>query len=224
MRLRGSALRTVLVGIVGAVVMVGAAIGLPSCSKFEGEPESDAGTADTSTASIAGCEKGKCRLVFVTSQAVGAKLGGVQGGDQKCNEAAGASGRTPLAERKFKAWLSAPTADATSRHVKSGVPYKRLDGTTVAKDWKELTSSSLAAPINVDELGATHPADLVWTGTMVSGEASTNTCAGWTADTAPLAGQIGRTDFTDEGWTDGDVPLKTTLSCTSVARLYCIEE
>jgi hypothetical protein len=214
-------------------------LGSAACTSFTEEPPSDGGSAaeggPTSDAGadsggLAICAKGTCRLIFVTSKSTSAKLGGLPGGDAFCQKAVSESTNPAVKTlgRKFKAWLSTAANPAAARHENGGIPYRRFDGVVVANDWGELigtdvSTKKLQNPIDVDENGGKHAMDLVWTGTTANGQASDNTCADWTSTAAP-AGQIGRTDQTFEGWTDGDVPLGISSPCTTTNRLYCIEE
>lgn len=70
------------------------------------------------------------RRVFISKSTVSANLGGLSGGDAKCQsfaDVAGLGGR-------WLAWLGDRDVSPRSRFVQSTVPYKLVDGTLVAKD------------------------------------------------------------------------------------------
>ena len=173
------------------------------------------------------CAVGACRIVFVTSETFPANFGGLDKADNECMTLAQAS--PALAGRSFRAWLSAPDAGANGRHTPGGTPYRRVDGVVVADDWNQLTSAAsnvpaLKAPIQITEKGDSTGAALVWTGTTYNGFPSGNTCAGWTSTAGGIAGQTGRTDRTDEAWTDTDESFPPTTDCAKIARFYCFEQ
>ena len=81
-------------------------------------------------------------------------LGGLAGADAKCDLLASNAGLTGT----FRAWLSDGIDSPDTRFLKAGNPYVLVDNTTViASDWTDLTSGSIQAPINLTELGGSHP-------------------------------------------------------------------
>lgn len=105
------------------------------------------------------------KTVFITSQVFNGNLGGLAGADAKCQQLATAAGLGGT----YKAWLSDSTTDARDRLTHATVPYRLVDGTTVANDFTDLTDGSLDAPINRAENG-TVVGDRPWTGTDFAGE------------------------------------------------------
>src|SRR5205823_203503 len=81
------------------------------------------------------------KVVFVTSTSYDGNLGGLTGGDAKCQARAVAAGLAGT----YKAWLCSGSTSAASRlsHLSTG-DYVRLDGAVLANGWAGLT----------DDLGA----------------------------------------------------------------------
>lgn len=170
----------------------------------------------------AACDGGRCeRLVFVTSALYTGDLDGVAGADTKCMALAGAGG-TALADRTFVALLSVGGSDARTR-ISSGPPFRRVDGTVVAKGDALLNDGgTLAAPIALDERGVAHAEDAVWTGTNAFGRHyPPYDCAGWTTAQAEAKGVTGVT--WSAGVMDGSWLLNSVDGCNQPRRLYCVE-
>jgi hypothetical protein len=173
---------------------------------------------------LCGGEASKC--VFVTSTIHNSELDGLTGADAICQDLAEAGGSL-AAPGTYLAWLSAggvvpPNTSPSTRFTQASVPYRRVDGTTVASDWSDLTDADLMAPINVDEGGSMVPDNdftAVWTATLFDGSRHFNgdDCGGWTgAGTA----EVGRADRATRDWTEG-----LALSCLfSHLRLYCFQQ
>ena len=97
-------------------------------------------------------------------------------------------------------------------------PYVLVDGTRIANDWSDLVDRSILAPINRDANGDLRTGD-TWTGTMATGASYLlDDCAGFTSGSAGIAlcGQSGATNST---WTQNITP-----GCSTLLRLYCIEQ
>lgn len=154
------------------------------------------------------------RVVFVTSTAQSADFGGIEGADALCASQAAAAGLTG----DFRAWLSTSDSSVADRLTQSAVPYVLVDGTRIADDWADLTDGSLQAVINLDATGASHRAD-VWTGTLPSGLAYTETdCDGFTNGGIGSA-LCGTTQSINSSWTANQVP-----TCDTRLRLFCFEQ
>lgn len=174
-----------------------------------------------------GCSS-SCKLyrhVFVTSQVFTGDLGGLEGADAKCQEAA-ADGQLP---GTYRAWLSSSTESPKNRFVHSTIPYRLLDDKEIASGWNDLVDGSLAAGINVSEEKSapgkgTHscmPSSLsiVWTSTNDAGApvGAQYSCNDWKGLSGNgSAGVAGSADFT---WTSNCLP-----TCSDQAALYCFEE
>jgi cysteine-rich repeat protein len=156
------------------------------------------------------------RYVFVTSAAyLGQEVGGLVGGDAKCNELASFS--DIVAGRHFVAWLSTELKEAKARLSAGSVPYARTDNVMVAPDNDGLLDGTLDAPIDHDEHGL--PAvgsQQVWTGTMPDGTAVGEDCNGW--GFSGIGGWTGLWTATDATWSSN-----VSVSCLQLRHLYCIE-
>jgi len=133
--------------------------------------------------------------VFLTKDTWAAMyLGGLEGADQKCAQAAQAAGLPGT----YKAWLSDHAISADSRLSHSSAPYKLTDGTVIAKDWADLTDGTLSAPIHLSEAG-TEPntGRQPWTNTTTNGAVldarGTRVCDDWKGNPPYRANQGNRT-------------------------------
>ena len=149
--------------------------------------------------------------VFATSATHNGNLGGLAGADALCEAAAKAAklGGT------FKAWLSDSTTNASQRIAAVG-PWTLVDGTAAFKG-KSVTSFPVH-DLDMDENGETGKKGLVWTGTVLGGNASTETCNDWSSTGA--SGTSGYPHVIDD-WNDdgsGGSP------CNLGGRLYCFEQ
>jgi hypothetical protein len=117
------------------------------------------------------------QVVFISSTTMSGNLGGVQGGDAKCN--ALAKPQPALAGREFVAWVSSRGSPAKDRLGVSQLPYRLTTGTVVANNTLDLLDAALLAPINRDEKGAITSGS-VWTGTKTDGTVNNDNCTEWT--------------------------------------------
>ena len=165
------------------------------------------------------------RLAFVTSVADDGVLGGwdnadpgsegLAAGDSICNNLAQLAGLPDLGY--YKAWLSDATTDASARFVSDG-PWYRPDGFKVADNMADLTDSSLPVPVNVTENLVYYGNSGVWTGTLVNGNKSADTCDSW--QTPGSQGHGGRVNDTTISWTSSG-----SIQCDSPSRrLYCLSD
>jgi hypothetical protein len=171
------------------------------------------------------CTDGVCvpvkRLVFVSSGGFSGNLGGLDGGDQICNQNANAAGLPG----EYKAWLSSYSIGPASRFVHASVPYVLTDGVQVASSWSDIVDGQLAHPISVDQYGNPQ-SGRVWTGTTPNGLPSAETCSSWSwhdgGGGSPYSvpfGDHGDASLDDSRWT-----LEGTDSCDSAGRLYCFQQ
>ena len=161
----------------------------------------------------------KPKLVFITSGAWNGNLGGLGGGDGKCQTLANAAGLGGT----FKAWLSNNTQNPQSRFVKSTTGYARVDGLDVAKTWADLVDGTILVPLNVNEKKAAVPQLDVWTGTNSNGTSLQEDCSGWTAPGGfGVIGYEGRNNATNGNWTNTGV--FEASNCSTVQRLYCFQQ
>ena len=108
------------------------------------------------------CGGAESCTVFVTSTVHDGSLGGLAGADAICQTRADSPGSL-AAPGTYKAWLSDATASPSTRFTQATVPYKLVNGTTVAPNWAGLVDGSLDAPIDVTEQGAALPESRVVT-------------------------------------------------------------
>jgi hypothetical protein len=167
---------------------------------------------------LCGGETSKC--VFATSTIQTGNLGGLAGGDAICQARAEAPGSL-AAPGTYKAWLSTAAASAASRLTHAEVPYRLVDGTTIANDWTDLTDGTLDAPINRQENDIVGPVRGVWTGTNADGSFQGSDCAAWSsAASTGVAGTSGSTGETDFQWTFFAIQLQ----CSPQLPLYCFQQ
>lgn len=185
------------------------------------------------TAVGAVCSSGACvnpRRVFVTSTLYNGNLGGIWGGDAKCQEKADNAGLGG-GGGKWRAWISSSTVSAKNRFRHFNVPYKLLDGTLIANNWTDLTDGTLQNPINKDE-NSGRVESYAWTGTDSSGGGTSGrTCVDFS--TAEGVAAVGITTRMDNMWTNGLFSVSNGQGgyvggnyqfCSSLYRLYCFED
>lgn len=153
------------------------------------------------------------RRVFVMSSTSGGNLGGVNGANQKCTDAA----KKANLGSDWVAWLGSDGKKAIDALVFEG-PYVLLDGTLIASNKMSLTEGSLPALINIKEDGS-KIGDLwgAWTGTRSNGDIGA-TCSNWTSSSPIAFGTGGDPKKKDKAWTD-----TADFGCGSPGRLYCFE-
>ena len=166
-------------------------------------------------------------LVFVTKEKFDGDWGGTDGADALCNAAA-TTAMLPNAG-DYRAWLSDNDSEPLKDFAQSTLPYRRLDGMTVAIDWNDLITGSLLAPISQTETKqvlAGGPLDcnnfdkLVWTNTKPDGSKDSEPyCSGWSTSMDNVKGGLGNALQIGNTWTEG-----CDRSCNNTARLYCFEQ
>lgn len=158
------------------------------------------------------------KRVFVTSTTYTANLGGVIGADAKCQTRANTNNLGGI----WKAWLSDDSyAYPINKLTHSTVPYKLLDGTTIANNWADLTDGSLKSGIALDEFGKSQQGAEVFTSTAYDGSQQVvgATCSSWGYagwDVSMIFGQAGMNTYQ---WTEG-----SSTACGVSYHLYCFEQ
>ncbi len=154
-------------------------------------------------------------------------IGGVNGADQKCQQAAVNVGLTGI----YKAWISYSSQSASSRLHHSTVPYKRVTGVIIADNWNDLTDGSLDNSPNVNESGASIifiPGSVMITATCTTANGNPNpdSCGsdfwfcGSNWDSTLPSFRYGSITQVNLAWTENNFDV----ACTSSARLYCLEQ
>lgn len=177
-------------------------------------------------ACIGGCgsDSGPKR-VFVSSTHHTGNLGGVDGGNAACQDAADAAtaaGLHDFGDARWTVWLSDRQTDAIDRLADVG-PWFRVDDSTLVFNNKAhvgLAPAQLTAAIGTDERGTPLPASdaIAWTGTNPGGELHQASCVGWTSALFVDVGIIGNGLATDNNWTNS-----TQERCDQSNRLICFE-
>lgn len=167
------------------------------------------------------CESGACieqkRFVFVTKKTWTGNLGGIEGADAKCQQAATSVGLPG----NFKAWISDSQTSAAERLEHSNSPYLRLDGVIVADNWSDFVDGTLYASINKTETGVEVSPSSVWTGTLGNGNSDVYNCLNWSSSYYQHRAMTGMTHLFSEGnWTANS----NNRFCNSPYRLYCIQQ
>lgn len=156
--------------------------------------------------------------VFVTSTKYDGDLGGLVGGDMRCQAQADAA----ALGGSWLAWLGDGTDAPATRFAQSEFDYHLVGGDVIADDWTDLIDGTLAAPIDRDETGTPLPADddmVVWTAVFHTGGNPTPVnCSGWTSAGRTLV-PTGLASATDTGWT-----VTAPRNCSESHRLYCFEQ
>jgi hypothetical protein len=161
------------------------------------------------------CAVGACKLVFVTTTAIDGNQGSAAAMDTFCQASATARNFTGT----WRAWASDSTSSPSSRFAQAAVPYRLLDGSTIANNWADLIDGSLAHSINVLEDGTIAAPSEIWTGTMTAGTLAAFTCTNWTTNSSTSTAIVGRTDVTAAGWT-----FQAQEFCNVNLRVFCFEQ
>jgi hypothetical protein len=183
-------------------------------------------------------------LIFVSSTASDAALGGPRGADQTCAALAEAAGLGGY----WMSWTSDPCTSPFKRFEKSTLPYRMLDGVSIASSWDRLTNRpadefNLENEFNMDEYGdfpgpigaapgtvcpasiTTPPGCTVWTNTNLEGRvaalANNNGCLGLTSnDSRNAPSDVGQMTGRGRVWTEG-----LSRDCgIDGGRLFCFEQ
>ncbi|MFO0618542.1 MAG: hypothetical protein U0414_38475 [Polyangiaceae bacterium] len=170
-----------------------------------------------------GCESPP-KLIFLSDYMGPGALMGLSGADLRCDMV----GKTLVPTSTFKAWMSDSTLSAEARlshhlgwyWLPPDQEMPMNPPVLVAIGWDDLTDGTLLHGIDRNIFGATIPGARAWTGTQVTGAATTNTCMDWNGSTSAL-GTVGSADAVDGQWTD----MGTPSGCADdTVRLYCIEQ
>jgi len=156
--------------------------------------------------------------VFVTSEKTYPNFGGIEGGDQICNNLASETGDDSL----WIAWLSDSSSNPFNK-VRD-VQYFSYNGANiVAESRGDLLDGTISNIINMDENGALVTNQTVWTGTRLSedGIELGESCDNWSSIEYRF-GDFGSTAYTDINWTYQAIGFMEE-SCNQQKNLYCFE-
>lgn len=171
------------------------------------------------------------KIVFVTSETTDGSIDepgfatGIASADAICNRLAAAAGPANIPAAAvadgFKAWLSDATTTPSVSFTQATVPYKLVNGTTIAPNWAGLTDSTLDSAISLDQNGVAASLGFVWTSTLPDGtrDVGFGECLGWHTNTAGVAGLTGDRSSTDRAWT-----RSTSRVCSLLAGIYCFQQ
>jgi hypothetical protein len=157
------------------------------------------------------------RVVFTTSVPYEGNLGGVGGGDAKCQALADGSRLSSVRGRRFVAWLGDADASALARVPQGTRRYRRPDGMVVQRNFQAFLSEPLLAPIAVDEQGGLVDDASAPSSQRAWGYAAPGDCLGWNSASSANSGVFGLVTTTDT-WN-----FSATQTCERPARLYCFE-
>jgi hypothetical protein len=171
------------------------------------------------------CALGTCiaaRRAFVSNETYDGALGGHAGADATCQTLATAASLGGT----WMAWISDSTSSPSARFSKPTVGYYLLDGTLLAANWADLTSSGLLRPIDVSETGASlasasDDASKTWTATLFTGVLGTASCSDFGSSAATETGEVGHCTGTG---TDNWTSAYSTEECSVQNHLYCFEQ
>jgi cysteine-rich repeat protein len=188
-----------------------------------GVEECDDGNAVDGDGCTAVCVS-ESKRVFVTSEMFDGNLGGLDGADQKCQMLADAAGLAGT----FLAWISTNEGSPSTRFTQSTTPYTLVDGTEIAPNWAGLIDGSLAAAINLTELGQPAPIGntscagggnpTVWSATTISGGLAGASCSNFTSTAGGgLWGHAGQFSGSWTSWCSGGL-------CSWTSPIYCFQQ
>lgn len=105
------------------------------------------------------CRDGR-KIIFVSSEHYkGGEIGGIAGGDAKCQALADAEG----IPHEFKAWLATSKDDAPLvRFLWADVPYVDVNGNVIAETWQDIYGTSNDAPLITEQGFQVAPSELTW--------------------------------------------------------------
>lgn len=156
-------------------------------------------------------EPGDGRLAFATLESFSGNLGGLEGADAECQNAADAVGLGGT----FRALLGTSTILPGARFSSDGAAWVRLDGVRIAPTAEEVLSFQWQAPINVDQHGDYHWF-AAFTGGIQELAPASETCEDWTSSADTVSATFRSLSVADD---------RTRIdTCNKSARLWCLEE
>lgn len=152
---------------------------------------------------------------FVLSNINTGALGGLDGADLKCANAA----QNSSLSGKYKALLSASTRNAIDL-LPANLPIVEAVGGAVIAETRAQLFPAIGKAFTKDEDGQAVPESNVWTGSNTQGKKSGHDCKDWTSSETNQLGTYGQTGKVGQDWNYLDAGPTT---CFSPARIYCVE-
>jgi hypothetical protein len=173
------------------------------------------------------------RTLFITGEVWNGDLGGVSGGDLKCQAAAKKAGLP--SPTGYRAWLSDDFQSPVQRLTQwdAPVPVILVGGLLVASDLDDLVVHGPRTGVSRTEFGGVLVYEYVHTNTSGFGEKFhlTNHCLGWTSGSEQVEARRGVNALpVEEGpdwedWRDGRWWTSfINYGCDEPAHLYCIDD
>jgi hypothetical protein len=179
-------------------------------------PSGDAMVADAAGPGPDAALDDTANYVFVTAMAFTGDLGGIDGADAICNDAA----QFAALAGTYRAWLSTGTVDAIDR-IADARGWVRPDGLPFADRPSDIAAGKVYYPPVVTEAETFPPVREVWTSTTADGRfnRSTGDCDGWSSDDGELTGGNGTSVGGPVAFTDN---RGAVASCDTPRSLLCL--
>jgi len=167
------------------------------------------------------CLSGHCleetcaHRLFVTSTTTTGDIGGLDGGETICQEAAASADL----DGRWDAVLSVDGHPANQRIEVAG-PVVNTDGERFADGADDLWDFEHPNSIEYDQYGSAVDQSNVWTGTTAPGGVGNKRCEDWTTDDSSILGIIGWTWKSNNAWVHAGGNPKP---CSNAYRLYCVD-
>lgn len=156
--------------------------------------------------------------VFVSSTTYQGNLGGLSGGDAKCQQQADGVG----IGGNWRAILSDGSTSAVNHISVLSSGVKNMAGSTVATNSADLWDNVISTPINLTEGVITSNIE-VWTGTNGNGTSHASTCSSWSNSGSGTNGRTGLSSVSGTGSTSDDWTSFRSRACNGLRALYCID-
>ncbi len=161
------------------------------------------------------CGKEAPGNIFVTNESFTGNLGGLEGADAKCQEAAGNAGYRGT----WVALLSTSYMDAHYR-IMNMKNILNMKGFGIAKDHIDLSDGNILNRI-LTEYGEEHDG-LVWTGSYAYDYLiyTERACNDWTSGSSSDKGTSGNSMYMNSDWMEWNIGQ----SCSVKSSLYCVKK
>lgn len=169
------------------------------------------------------CDAGKCALpnkpintIFVSTVGYRGNMGGIQGADDKCTSLAAAAN---IGGGQWIAILSSSMTSAKARlaQINDG-EYWDMKGLKIADNTADLFDGEIMYKLDTTEKG-TVLTGKVWSGTVMSGDASALTCLDWTSADGAQTGMYGLMGVESSWWIADGIE-----ACNLAKKIYCVKK